>query len=179
MPRKIANRSKLIFVKKFLKHWISCHLHAPSQSSKLYRFKRFISLMKENGEYLTVQPEYEQCYNFFRDLNPKKWKTKNKEKELKSLKNQLNEIFNKKIENSRKYLLQTDITSQFTKYDKIRGAQIQLNNVIQVQQLASEENKNHEQITQELNEIFIDDKKMADFIKFHLKKQLVDKLYGF
>lgn len=179
MARKIANRSKLHFVKKFLKHWISCHLHAPSQSSKLYRFKNFINLMKQDGEYLTVEPEYDQCYNFFRDLNPKKWKTKNKKKELKPLKNDLNRIFNEKMEKARQFLLETDITSQFTAHDKQRGAQIQLYNVNYVQNAKTEDNKSHEQITKELNNIFNDDKKMAELIKYQLKKQLYEKLYGF
>ena len=178
MKRKIANRSKLGFVKKFLKHWVKCHLHEPCQTSKLYRFKKFITLMKDDGEYLTVEPEYDQCYNFFRELNPVKWKTEKKKKELKTLKTELNDIFNKKTENSRKHLIESDITSQFTVFDEIRGAKRQLINVRNQNITQTSENKSHFQIAQDLDIIFFDDKKMAGFIKKELKKQLFSKLHG-
>lgn len=178
MSRKIANRSKLAFVKIFLKHWIASHLHEPNQSSKRYRFKNFLALMKQDGEYLTVEPNYEQCYNFFRDLNPRKWKSKKKKKELQSLKTKLSDIFEAKKLNSHKYLLQSDLKHQYTSKDKYKGAQLQLNNINAQKHQISCPTKNHNEIAKELDQIYEDDKQLSNLIKAEIKKKLLLQYYG-
>lgn len=179
MKRKIANRSKLGFVKKFLNHWINCHLHEPTKSTKIHRFKKFVALMKKEGEYLDVEPGYDQCYNFFRDLNPKKWKTEKKKQELRSLQRQLSDLFNKKAEESSKYLLETDISSQFTTRDRRKGAQIQLRKVLFDKKGKFDEAKTDIQIKKELNDIFEDENMIPNLLKTKLKQEMFSKMFGF
>ena len=133
--------------------------------------------MKEDGEYLEFEPGYDQCYNFFRDLNPKKWKSKAKKTELRSLKSKLSQLFDKKTEQAKKYLLQTDITSQFTHTERRRGAQIQLQNVHFNKQGKFDEPKTDFQIRKDLNEIFKDDNFVAKILKTRLKQELLSKMY--
>lgn len=133
--------------------------------------------MKEDGEYLDIKPSHEQCYNFFRELNPIKWKTETKKTELKSLKPQLLEIFDKKKQNFVQNLFESNLFYQFTESDEKRGAQIQLINKRFVEKNVLSEEKPHKQIIKDLNDVFCQEKIIRNCFKKELKKKLTKELY--
>lgn len=174
MPRKIANRAKLPFVKKFLKHWKHCNLHEPTKNTKTHRFKKFVRLMREDGEYLEFHPTYLPCYNFFRDLNPKKWK-KAKQKELKSLETELSQLFESKEERNQENLLESCLTFQYTYSDEKRGADLYLKNIFNSKQKPADTTTAHEQIIKNLDQITEEQQQNQGVLSKQIKKELWKK----